>query len=223
MFITFEGPDASGKTTIINKLVEYLTLRFPNLKYLTTREPGGKDLVEAEKIRQIILDKKSVLSPVAEAMLYSTSRRIHLERVIWPALKENKLVLCDRYVDSFYAYQGFARGLGIDYVKTMTNLIIDDTMPEITIFLNITPNDSKLRMNQLRLVEEHDRLDNETDLFRQKVYEGYWKLINQDPERFIIIDANKSISNVLDELINKLFSNNRFSEWIKESVENVSQ
>ncbi|MBU4690333.1 dTMP kinase [Mycoplasma sp. ES3157-GEN-MYC] len=223
MFITFEGPDASGKTTIIIKLVEYLTLRFPNLKYLTTREPGGKDLVEAEKIRQIILDKKSVLSPVAEAMLYSTSRRIHLERVIWPALKENKLVLCDRYVDSFFAYQGYARGLGIDYVKTMTNLIIDNTMPEITIFLNITPDDSKLRMNQLRLVEEHDRLDNETDLFRQKVYEGYWKLINEDPERFIVVDANKSISDVLDELVDKLFSNKRFSQWIKESGENVSQ
>ncbi|AIA29707.1 thymidylate kinase [Mycoplasmopsis californica] len=217
MFITFEGPDASGKTTIINKLVEYFHLQFPKLQYITTREPGGKHLVEAEKIRDLILDKNSILSPISEALLYTTSRRIHLERVIWPALKENKLVLCDRYVDSFYAYQGYARNLGIPYVKALTGLVIENTMPDITIFLKITPKQSKERMNSLRLIENHDRLDAETDLFRQKVYDGYLKIIEEEPERFIVIDASKEIGDVLDEIISKLMLHPRFLTWISEN------
>lgn len=216
MFITFEGPDGSGKTTIINRLIIELIEKYPKLalNYVLTREPGGKDIIEAEKIRSLILDKDSNLSSVSEALLYTTSRRIHLERVVWPALKENKLVLCDRYVDSFFAYQGYARNLGITFVKKLTNLIIDNTMPDITIFFEIKPEESKIRREQIRIVS--DRLDSETELFHQKVYKGYHELIKKEKDRFIVVDATKSIEEVLKESFEKLDKHPRFKKWIKE-------
>ncbi|QBF34694.1 dTMP kinase [Mycoplasmopsis phocirhinis] len=214
MFITFEGPDASGKTTLINKLIEYFTKNYPKLQFITTREPGGKDIIEAEKIREIILDKNSKISSVSEALLYTTSRRIHLERVIWPALKENKIVICDRYVDSFFAYQGYARKLGIDYAKTLTNLVIENTIPDITFFLDITPSQSKQRLNVLRLINQHDRLDDENDVFHNEVYNGYQMLIKQDPNRFIILNADQPVDLVFNELITKLNNDQRFQNYI---------
>ncbi|MCS4536732.1 MULTISPECIES: dTMP kinase [unclassified Mycoplasma] len=222
MFITFEGPDASGKTTLINKLAEYLNKNYPQLKFITTREPGGKDIVEAEKIREIILDKNSKLSSVSEALLYTTSRRIHLERVIWPALKENKIVICDRYVDSFFAYQGYARELGIEYTKTLTNLVIENTIPDITFFLDITPSQSKERMNNLRLVNQQDRLDDENDAFHNNVYNGYRALIDSDPSRFIILNADQPVDIVFNELITKLNNDKRFKKYIIEVMNDRS-
>ncbi|WP_025755701.1 dTMP kinase [Mycoplasmopsis cricetuli] len=216
MFITFEGLDGSGKTTTINKLFTYLKNHFKLNKIVFTREPGGKELTEAEKIRKIILDSSSNLSAVAEAMLYSTSRRIHLERVIWPALKENNLVLCDRYIDSFYAYQGFARDLGLNYVKTLTELIIDNCIPDITIFFNITPLQAKNRRNQNQLLE--DRIEKEKTDFHEKVYQGYWQLINQELERFIVIDATKNEEEVFQETLSKLLENSKFKEYLEKNV-----
>ncbi|QSF13395.1 dTMP kinase [Mycoplasma sp. Mirounga ES2805-ORL] len=210
MFITFEGPDASGKTTIINKLIEKIKKIKPDFQYILTREPGGKNIKEAEQIREIIVNPSSNLSNIAEALLFTTSRRIHLERVIWPSLKEGKTVICDRYFDSFYAYQGFARGLGLDYVKKLTEMVIENTIPDITIFFDIKPEESKIRRTKFRLVE--DRLDSETDKFHNSVYEGYWKLIKADPKRFIVVDASKSIDEVLEETYIKLIENNKFKK-----------
>lgn len=212
MFITFEGLDGSGKTTIVKEFAKKLKERFPHKEIIETREPGGKDLVEAEKIREIILDKSSDLSPIAEAMLYSTSRRIHLEKVIWPALADGKFVLCDRYIDSFYAYQGYARSLGYKFVKDLTNLIIDGAIPDITIFLDITPEDAKKRRDNSRLF--NDRLENENLEFHHKVYQGYKHLIKEDPKRFVIIDALQSPSKICDEIISKLLSIPEFLEFV---------
>ncbi|WP_322941509.1 dTMP kinase [Mycoplasmopsis canis] len=214
MFITLEGLDGSGKTTIMKEIAIRLKQKYSKLELIETREPGGKDLKEAERIREIILDNKSDLSPVAEAMLYSTSRRIHLEKIIWPALKENKLVLCDRYIDSFYAYQGFARGLGYKFVKNLTTLIIDGAIPDITIFLDATPSDSKKRRQESRLFE--DRLENETYEFHEKVYSGYKQLINEDPKRFIIVNAMLSLNEVCDNIMEKLEQNQKFKNFVKE-------
>ncbi|TDV23563.1 dTMP kinase [Mycoplasmopsis mustelae] len=213
MFITFEGLDGSGKTTILEKLVQYFKKNYPKMNLIITREPGGQNLKEAEKIRDIILDKESDLSPVAEAMLYSTSRRIHLEKVIWPAIKNGELVLCDRYIDSFYAYQGFARNLGYKFVKTLTNLIIDNAIPDITIFFEITPEKSKERRDRTRLVQ--DRLDNENMDFHYKVYNGYKQLIQEDPKRFIIIDGSLSLEKVCANVVEKLNQNQKFLDFVQ--------
>ncbi|ADE19590.1 dTMP kinase [Mycoplasma crocodyli] len=215
MFITFEGLDGSGKTTVIEKVTELLHKKFPELKYILTREPGGKDIVEAERIREIILDKSSKISPVTEALLYSASRRIHLEHVIWPSLKEKKLVLCDRFIDSFYAYQGYARELGIDFATSLTELIIDNTIPDLTIFFDINPADSKKRRLANRLV--HDRMDDETEIFHNKVYDGYLKIIDKDKNnRFIIVDASKSFDEVVEQVIQKLMENEKFLRYLKD-------
>ncbi|MGY5139510.1 dTMP kinase [Mycoplasmopsis gallinarum] len=217
MFITFEGADGSGKTTIISKLSEKLKKEFPNLDLLLTREPGGKDLREAEKIREIILDSNNKFSPVVEAILYSASRRIHLEKVIWPALKNNKIVICDRYIDSFYAYQGFARDLGLGYVQNLTNLVINNTIPDLTFFFDISPTESQKRRENNRLI--HDRLEQESIDFHQKVYDGYLTLAKQEPKRFIIIDATQSIEKVLEQTFNALKNNSKFIDFLKLNYE----
>ncbi|WLP85717.1 dTMP kinase [Mycoplasma seminis] len=213
MFISFEGLDGSGKTTLTQKLVAKLGEMYPNLPITWTREPGGRNIREAEKIREIILDKASDLSPVAEALLYTTSRRIHLEKVIWPELKQNHLVVCDRFVDSFYAYQGFARELGMAFAKGITNIVIENTMPDITVFLNLTPEQAKERRESTRLVE--DRMEQEKLEFHQLVYKGYLSLIEEDPKRFMIIDATQSEDGVLQDIIAKLHQHPKFIAYLK--------
>lgn len=216
MFITVEGLDGSGKTTVLNKLVNFLNEKFPHLNLILTREPGGKDLKEAEKIREIILDSANDLSPVAEAMLYSTSRRIHLEKVVWPALKKKALVFCDRYIDSFYAYQGFARNLGYQYVKTLTELVIDGAIPNLTIFFDLTPEEAQLRRNQSRLIV--DRMEQEQIDFHHKVYNGYRELIKETPERFLIIDASKSEEQVFEEVKEKLLDHQLMKDYLNQNA-----
>ncbi|WP_406617009.1 dTMP kinase [Mycoplasmopsis adleri] len=211
MFITFEGPDGSGKSTLIVELILKLLNQKPHLQYISTREPGGKDIREAERIREIILDKSSNISAMSEALLYTASRRIHLERIIWPALKENKLVVCDRYIDSFYAYQGYARDLGIDFVKKITELVIDKTYPDITIYLDITEEQSEYRRNVVRVVP--DRLDSESIEFHKKVINGYKELIKQDPDRFIVVNGWQSIDDVLNEVYEKLLKHPKFKAF----------
>lgn len=213
MFISFEGLDGSGKTTIITKLVNKIEKEYPRLKYILTREPGGKNVPEAEKLREIILHPETNISDISEALLYSASRRMHLEKVIWPALENNILVLCDRYVDSFYAYQGFARNLGLDYVRKMTELVIDGTMPDITIFFNISPEKSKERREKNRLIV--DRLEKEQNVFHEKVYHGYLELVREEPQRFISVDASLTANEVFEIVWTELNRHPKFQEYIQ--------
>lgn len=210
MFITFEGPDGSGKTTVIKKLVDKLLTDKPNLQYVLTREPGG-NIKEAERIRNIILDNDSNLSSMAEALLFTASRRIHIDRILLPALKENKLVLCDRYIDSFYVYQGLARGLGLDVVRKMTEMVIEGLVPDITVYLSITPEQSEYRRKVAKDVS--DRMDSQNLDFHKKVIKGYKQLINEDPERFIVVDAWQSADDVLNEIYEKLSMHKKFKKW----------
>ena len=136
MFITFEGPEGSGKSSVLNEI----TQRFINEGYaiVKTREPGGTEI--AEQIRNVILDKQNVkLDPRAEALLYAASRRQHLVEKIWPALKEGKIIFCDRYLDSSLAYQGGARHLGVDEVLAVNSFATENTFPNLTILFDITP------------------------------------------------------------------------------------
>ncbi len=198
LFITFEGPDGSGKTTALNSLVTYLQKNRNDLNFIFTREPGGSKNESAEKVRSIILDKENIIGDKSEALLYAAARRLHLEQTIWPALKENKLVLCDRYIDSSLAYQGEGRGLGIEFVTELNNLATDNTWPDVTIFFDITPEAAMKRASNRA---PKDRLELAGDEFHKKVYKGYKKVIAANPERFRVIDATQSIEKVFEDVI----------------------
>ncbi|MEH7118897.1 dTMP kinase [Neobacillus vireti] len=193
IFITFEGPDGAGKTTIINLVAKEL----PNV--LLTREPGGIEI--AEQIRRVILDKENTaMDPRTEALLYAAARRQHLIEKVKPALQEGKVVLCDRFVDSSLAYQGYARGLGMDEVYTINQFAIEELMPELTIYFDIEPELGMERINQNK-GREVNRLDLEDLDFHHKVREGYHILLDRFPNRMIRIDASGKVDRVLKETL----------------------
>jgi dTMP kinase len=193
IFITLEGPDGAGKTTIAQMLAE----KFENT--MLTREPGGIDI--AEQIRKVILAKENTrMDARTEALLYAAARRQHLVEKVKPALEEGKVVLCDRFVDSSLAYQGYARGLGVDEVYSINQFAIGDLMPELTLYFDIDPESGLKRIskNQSR---EVNRLDLESLDFHHRVYEGYQLLLKRFPERIIKIDACRSLEEVLQDAV----------------------
>ena len=186
VFITFEGPEGAGKTTVIAEL--YNRLKDEGRNVLLTREPGGIRI--AEKIRDIILDNDhQEMDAKTEALLYAAARRQHLAEKVMPALRDGTIVLCDRFVDSSLAYQGHGRGLGIDEVLSINEFAIGDTMPDLTIFFDIDPEVGLARImkNDER---EQNRLDKESIDFHHKVYEGYQEIIRRYPNRIIKTDAS---------------------------------
>ncbi|WP_342498752.1 dTMP kinase [Bacillus sp. FSL R5-0820] len=196
MFITFEGPEGAGKTTVIRKVYEEMERQ--GYAVMATREPGGIDI--AEQIREVILNEKNTkMDAKTEALLYAAARRQHLAEKVEPALKRGETVLCDRFVDSSLAYQGYARGLGIEEVKSINDFAINGTMPQMTIYFSITPEEGLKRIdaNQGR---EKNRLDMETLNFHQMVREGYEQLIAQSPERFRVVDASQAVQDVFNEV-----------------------
>ena len=187
MFITIEGPEGSGKTTATNRVVEELIKR--GFDVVRTREPGGTPI--AEQIRNVILDKQNTaMDPRAEALLYAAARRQHLVEKIWPATKEGKLVICDRYIDSSLAYQGGARGLGIQEIIDINMFATDNTWPDLTILFDIEPEIGLARIAK-NADREVNRLDLEKIEFHKKVRETFLLLAEKQPERFIVIDASK--------------------------------
>jgi dTMP kinase len=191
MFITFEGPEGAGKTTIISMLAERLD------NSLLTREPGGIDI--AEQIRNVILAKENTaMDARTEALLYAAARRQHLVEKVKPALDEGKIVLCDRFVDSSLAYQGFARGLGVDEVLSINQFAILDMMPELTLYFDIEPELGFQRISKNK-GREINRLDLESLDFHHKVREGYLLLLERFPERMIRIDASRSLEEVFQD------------------------
>lgn len=194
MFITFEGPDGSGKSTIIKKVYEKLIN--DGFDIVLTREPGGTPI--AEKIRDIILDNSNVaLDARTEALLYAASRRQHLVEKIRPALKEGKIVLCDRFLDSSLAYQGGGRNLGVQNVLNINLFATENTYPDLTLFFDIDPELGLKRVSQDKK-RVADRLDNENENFHEKVYSTFKKIVNTNSQRIITIDASKSIEEVTE-------------------------
>jgi dTMP kinase len=193
-FITFEGPDGSGKTTVSKAVCERLAEHGYPVRY--SREPGGSKI--AEQIRDIILDPKNTdMDPKCEALLYAASRRQHLTDIVIPALESGTHVICDRFVDSSAAYQGYARGIGADEVLAMNAFAIGDLMPEKTIFLDI-PAETGIE----RIQKNHraaDRLDSEGMEFHRRVYEGYREVMKKAGERMIVIDASRDPETVIRE------------------------
>lgn len=196
LFITFEGCDGCGKTTAIKKTDERLNAL--NIDHIITREPGGSRI--AEDIRKIILDKRnSEEDSRTEALLYAASRRQHLVEKVIPALNEGKLVICDRYLDSSLAYQGHARGIGIDAVMSINAFAIENTMPDLTLFLDLSPEEGLRRINSRK--RESDRLDQEKETFHKRVYEGYQIVNEMFKDRIVRIDASKSPDEVAEDIL----------------------
>lgn len=188
LFFTIEGPEGSGKTTVAKKVVE--TLEKEGYKVLYTREPGGVGI--AEKIRDIILDVNNTnLDPRSEALLYAASRRQHLIEKVIPALEKGYIVICDRFVDSSLAYQGHARGLGIDEIYNINLFAINDRFPDMTILLNIDPEVGLARIMKNRQ-DEVNRLDLEGMSFHKLVHEGYEIIKEKYAERFTLVDGNNN-------------------------------
>ena len=194
-FITIEGTDGGGKSTKIEKLVEYL--KSMGREVVVTREPGGTNI--SEKLREILLDaKNSEMTDITEALLYAASRAQHVEEKILPAVKEGKIVICDRFLDSSIVYQGYARGLDIEMIKTINSFALSKIKPDITLFFDIRPEIGILRKKNMH---ELDRMEQEKIDFHNKVYNGYKALLNENPERIKRIDAEKTIDEVYKQVI----------------------
>lgn len=193
IFITIEGPEGAGKTTVFHHLAAMLSEE--GIDLVTTREPGGIRI--SERIREVILNPEhEEMDGKTEALLYAAARRQHLVEKIEPALKEGKVVLCDRFIDSSLAYQGYARGLGIDEVLTINQFAIGQTMPDLTLFFNIDPETGLERIARNK-GREVNRLDSESISFHQKVWEGYQEVLKRYPERMAVIDASKPLEEVI--------------------------
>ncbi|HLQ83346.1 MAG TPA: dTMP kinase [Pseudogracilibacillus sp.] len=196
-FITVEGGEGSGKTTVLE--IVYQELRALGYNVLVTREPGGIPI--AENIREIILNPSNTqMEKRTEALLYAAARRQHLIEVIAPALKRGDIVLCDRFIDSSLVYQGHARGIGMKEVMSINNFAIGDLYPELTMFFDIKPEQGLARIAKNK-DREKNRLDLEELTFHQKVYEGYHILLNKYPERIKRIDASKAINEVVSDTL----------------------
>jgi len=194
MFVSFEGIDGSGKSTITNYVYEYFINK--NQEVIMTREPGGNKI--AEKIRELILDPKhDTMDDKTEALLYAASRRQHLVEKILPALDEGKLVLCDRFIDSSTAYQGYGRQLGAKAVIDINLFAVEDHLPDITFFLDI---DLKTSLDRVNKRDELDRLEGSGLDFFERVYDGYQKIVKEN-SRIVVIDATRSVEEVGDEII----------------------
>lgn len=197
-FITFEGPDGAGKTSVLRVIVQRLTPLLGD-RLVLTREPGGKDSQVAEAIRDLVLDPNlPSMDAWTEALLYAASRRQHLVDTVLPALAADKVVVSDRYVDSSIAYQGGGRDLGIESVTTINQFATKGVMPTATVYLDIRPEVGLQRIQENRQ-DEINRLDVEALSFHQRVTDAYHQLAAQYPERFLIINAEQDLADVITD------------------------
>ena len=202
MFITIEGPEGSGKTTAVNSAVK--KLEELGYQIVRTREPGGTPI--AEQIRNVILDKANTnMDPRTEALLYAASRRQHLVEKVWPALKEGKIVICDRFLDSSLAYQGGARHLGIDNVLNVNLFATENTYPDLTLLFDIEPELGLQRIAE-NASREINRLDLEKLEFHKEVRNSFLELARRYPERYVIIDASLSMEEVADNTLKSILN-----------------
>ncbi|WP_394191596.1 dTMP kinase [Paenisporosarcina quisquiliarum] len=199
-FITIEGPEGAGKTTVMQDVFEQLQSEGYDL--ISTREPGGIRI--SERIREIILDNEfTEMDGRTEALLYAAARRQHLVEKIEPALAQGKIVLCDRFVDASLAYQGYARGLGIDEVLSINEFAIGKLMPDLTLYFDVEP---EIGLNRIAKNDsrELNRLDVESLAFHQAVRTGYQEVVKRYPNRIHVIDASQSQEEVTNYVLNVL-------------------
>lgn len=210
LFVAFEGGEGTGKTTAIDAIYDWI--KEQGIECIKTREPGGIKI--AEEIRQVILDKdNTAMDGKTEALLYAAARRQHLVEKVVPALERGAVILCDRFLDSSLAYQGYARGLGIDEVMAINKFAIDGYMPDISILFDLDP---KVGLERISSNDEREvnRLDLEKLDFHERVREGYNTVYDANKDRIVKIDAEKSrtevqsdIKNILEPIIKEKYNN----------------
>lgn len=193
LFITIEGPEGSGKTTVLKAVVEQLSKDYD---VIATREPGG--VKTAEAIRNILLEGDA-MDPRTEALLFAAARREHLVEKVLPALDKGITVICDRFIDSSLAYQGYARKIGVEAIQTINDFAIEGHAPDLTLYLDIPAEVGQARIMQNQRAQ--NRLDKEDEAFHARVIDGYQQLIQNHPERYEVIDATQSIDAVIQDVL----------------------
>ena len=197
-FITIEGCDGVGKTFQTNLLKKYCAENGYDVVF--TREPGGSEI--AEKIRNIILDVKNQgMDDLCEAFLYASARIQHLKDIVKPALEQGKVVFCDRFIHSSYAYQGFGRGIDLDTIVHLNQLAIGQYTPQYVVFLDLSPEDAFKRKGGQ---DKNDRMENVDFSFHQRVYQGYKHFAQSNPDTFICIDASGTVEETHNKIISAL-------------------
>ena len=195
LFITFEGPDGCGKTTQMKLLAEYFEKK--GKEVVLTREPGGKGL--GEKVREILLNYDGEVYDRCESFLFLADRAQNIDIIVNPAVKEGKIVLCDRHIDSTVAYQGYGRGLNIDRINMLNNLATNGKKPDLTLVFDVDVETSMKRVGK-----EKDRMESAGIDFHNRVRKGYLELAKQEPKRIKVLDATKSIEEIHKDVINIL-------------------
>ena len=197
-FITFEGCDGCGKSTQLKRLAGFLEEN--GVAHIFTREPGGGRI--SEGIREILLNGKNAeMSDECEALLYAASRAQHIRDRIAPAMDAGTLVVCDRYVDSSFAYQAYARGLGMEFVSKINAFALEQFLPDLTFFINLSPEDAFARKHG---ADENDRIEQAGLAFHKKVYEGYLAVAKAYPDRVVVLDGKQSIEKIAQDVQNTL-------------------
>jgi len=194
VFITFEGVEASGKSTLAKILYEWLLSN--EVPAVFTRDPGGTEV--GEHLRKLLLKEEMALDDITEALLYAAARRQLVVEVIYPSLVAGKVVVCDRFSDSFFAYQGFGRGLSLDLLKVLNDAATQGLMPNLTFLIDISPEVAFTRL------KTRDRLESEDMEFHRRVYEGFMNLYNSSKERIVLLDGNKKLSDLFEEVKDKI-------------------
>lgn len=212
LFITFEGIEGSGKTTQIKLLTERLTQS--GYQALITREPGDGEI--GSRIRELLLSVSSSLDALTELFLLAADRTRHVIEVITPALKKGCIVISDRYTDSSVAYQGYGRGLPLDFINKVNELAVNGIYPDLTIALDIDPNisleRSRSRLRQQNMFEAEGRFEQENMGFHQRVREGYLNIAKMQQRRFVVFDAELSIPKLSEQISKEVFD--RIQKWM---------
>ena len=198
IFITFEGPEASGKSSQLKALNKFFIKQ--KISYIITREPGGTLI--SEKLRNIILNKKYKISHIEELLLLMAARLNHINTVIKPALKKNKIVISDRFCDSSFVYQCYLNKLGLNYGKSLHKKLLGNFLPKKTFLFLLKPQEIVKRL-QLRKIS--NKYDIKNLNFHKKIINGYKKMAKNN-NRFITIDAEKSFNKINEELQNKIIN-----------------
>ncbi len=198
LFITFEGGEGTGKSTVLPLVCKKLQKDFPDKEFFSSREPGGNSLDFSEKIRKLIFESDNIDS-LTETFLFQASRREHVVKVLSPALEAGKIVLCDRYTDSSLIYQGFVRGNKIEIIETLNQIATGGLIPQLTFIFDLDPVIGQKRIENCD-VHRKNHFDNEKIIFHQKIQKAYLNLAKTNSTRYQVIDASKPINQIVEEI-----------------------